>query len=207
MNERSFRQLCENIERDGCLTSAVLVVEDADRLVVLSGNHRVKASLSVGLSEIPYIRIKSDINEARKVAIQLSHNAITGEDDLNLLRELYDSLDLLEKQYSGLTDDDIGVLSDPELAALAVQLPKHQELGIAFLPEGLEELEANIERFKKIADKGAFWAAKLEDYKDFYSSFVKFKLERKIGNEGVALVEMAKVAVATLEAKAQSNED
>jgi len=201
MNEREFRQLCDNIKRDGCLTSAPLVAEVNGGLVVLSGNHRVKASLAVGLSEIPIIRIKGEISSERMVAIQLSHNAISGEDDPNILRELYDTLPLLEQMYSGLTDSDLGVLEDPELAALAVELPKHQEMTIAFLPDDLSELDDNLKKIVRISEKHPVYFAKLQEYEAFFQRLVEFKVANKIGNEGVALCLMAEIMAAQLEAE------
>jgi len=49
-----FRQLVENIRRDGCLTSTPLVWNDtaSGRLVVLSGNHRTLAAIEAGLVSI-----------------------------------------------------------------------------------------------------------------------------------------------------------
>lgn len=204
MPERTFKQLVSNIERDGCLTSAPLAIERGDKWIVLSGNHRVKASLAAGLTEIPVLRLLGDISDARQVAIQLSHNALVGEDDPNLLQELYDSLDVLEQRYSGLTDADLGVLDDPDLQKLNVGLPSYDELIIAFLPSDLEGFQENLEQLKAKADKRPVLWAKYEHYQEFFAAFLAVKEAEKISNDGIALLAMSQLALEHIE---QSRED
>ena len=201
MSERTFKQLVSNIERDGCLTSAPLVYEAEGKMTVLSGNHRVKASMAAGLAEIPVILIKGTLTEARQVAIQLSHNAIVGVDDTNMLRDLFDSLDILEQRYSGLTDTDLGVLTDPELFKLSVGMPSYDEMLISFLPDDLTEFTANLEKLKLRMEKHPVIFARFRDYHDFFKAFLTVKEHEKIGNDGVALLVMSQLALEVIEAR------
>ena len=108
MPPATYKRLVDNIRQDGVLTSTPLVGRMAgdERLFVLSGNHRVAAAIDAGLEEAACITILDPIPRDRFSAIQLSHNAIEGEDDTSILEELYGILDLDLKAYSGLTDDD-----------------------------------------------------------------------------------------------------
>src|ERR1019366_7732799 len=101
----AFAQLVANIRRDGCLTSFPLVNRQGEDLTVASGSHRVAAAMKAGLIEHDVIEITSPLTREQFVALQLSHNAIVGEDDPNVLRALYDELGFEWKEYSGLTDD------------------------------------------------------------------------------------------------------
>lgn len=202
MSERTFKQLVTNIERDGCLTSAPLVYERDGKVLVLSGNHRVKASIAAGLTEIPIIKLVGDVSDSRQVAIQLSHNAIIGDDDPNILRELFDSLDVMEQRYSGLTDTDLGVLSDPDLMKLSVGLPAYDEMLISFLPDDLTEFTANLEKLKTRMEKTPVIFARFRDYHDFFRAFLSVKEVEKIGNDGVALLVMSQLALEQIEGRA-----
>lgn len=197
MTERQFKALCDNIRRDGCLTSAPLVCEAEGALRVLSGNHRVKAAMAVGLQTITVIEITSPISDARQVAIQLAQNAITGDDDQNILEELYDSLDLLEKRYSGLTDGDFNLLADPELLKLKIGLPDYQEVVIAFLPEERAEF---VEKLKQLSEKSKSIVlyAKYADYPRYFEGIIQTKSVIKIGNDAIALAIMAELALERL---------
>ena len=84
MAEPEFNRLVENLRRDGVLTSLPLVY----RGEVLSGNHRVQAALKAGILTADVIEIETELSEEQQRAIQLSHNALTGKDDPNLLREI-----------------------------------------------------------------------------------------------------------------------
>ena len=126
MPERQFKTLVDNLRRDGCLTSLPLVIMDGGRLKVLSGNHRTKASIAAGLATIQVMKIVGELPAERQVAIQLAQNALVGQDDPNLLRELYESLDVLEQRYTGITDTDLGLLKDPDLENLRIVMPKYE---------------------------------------------------------------------------------
>ncbi|UXX94162.1 ParB N-terminal domain-containing protein [Streptomyces sp. AD2-2] len=115
-----FRQLVENIERDGCLTSTPLVWNDAEsgRLVVLSGNHRTLAAIEAGLSSIWWMQIDEPLPRQRQIALQLSHNAIAGQDDPAILKELYDELESVEwRQYTGLDDKTLDLLEKVDVSS------------------------------------------------------------------------------------------
>ncbi|MBI0379164.1 ParB N-terminal domain-containing protein, partial [Streptomyces albiflaviniger] len=108
-----FRQLVANIQRDGHLTSTPLVWNDAEsgRLIVLSGNHRTLAAIEAGLEQIWWMQIDQPLPRQRQIALQLSHNAIAGQDDPAILKELYEELESVEwRQYTGLDDKTLDLL-------------------------------------------------------------------------------------------------
>jgi hypothetical protein len=90
-----FRQLVANIECDGHPTSTPLVWNDREsgRLVVLSGNHRTLAAIEAGQQTIWWTQIDEALPRQRQIALQLSRNAIAGQDDPAILKELYDELE------------------------------------------------------------------------------------------------------------------
>jgi hypothetical protein len=194
MRERQFHQLVENIKRDGCLTSAPLVYEVQDKLKVLSGNHRVKAAVAAGLKKIHVIQIHGDLTQARQTAIQLAHNAITGEDDQNILRSLYESLDVLEKKYSGITDTDLQLLDDPDFEKLSIGMPKYEELVLSFLPEDKDEFQKKWDEVQKRIEKTPHILARMKDYQDFFETMVRTKDTKEIVNQALAVRAMIDLA-------------
>lgn len=204
MKERDFRQLVTNIERDGVLLGAVVTQVKGDKEIILSGNHRVKASIAAGLKTITAIRIKSEITDARAVAIQLSQNAIVGEDDKNILQELYESLDVLEQQYTGLTDTDLGVLDDPDFDRLRIGPPKYEEVVLAFLPEDREEFQTEIDSLTKRTKAKRIFMARYSDYEAFFQTMLRTKDVRDVTNDAVSIavmVELAKERLDQIEAE------
>src|ERR1700722_348380 len=127
MKGPQFERLVENIRRDGVLTSFPLVHREGEALVVISGNHRVSAAIKAGIEGT------APLTRQQFVALQLSHSAIAGQDDPNILRSLYDELDFGWKEYSGLTDDEFNI-DDLDASVLRVEQPFYEELTISFLP-------------------------------------------------------------------------
>ncbi|MFE0256323.1 hypothetical protein [Streptomyces sp. NPDC059010] len=56
-------------------------------------DHRALAAIEAGLPQIWWMQIDEPLPRQRQIALQLSHNAIAGQDDLTILKELYDELE------------------------------------------------------------------------------------------------------------------
>jgi hypothetical protein len=170
MAEPEFNRLVENLRRDGTLTSLPLVYRDE----VLSGNHRVQAAGKAGIDEADVIEITSELTKDQRDAIQLSHNALTGKDDPNILREIYEGLSLDWQKYSAVYEE-MFKLDEEKAVSLGVPIAKYQELVIAFLPE---------------------------DRQAFYDAILAVKDGRHIGNTGTALRVMADIVTQHMAAEA-----
>ena len=114
-----FQQLTANIGRDKRLSSVPLCHRLSDgRVEVLSGNHRVQASVEAGIERILVMIIEEDLTRSQAVAIQLSHNALVGEDDPALLAELWAEIeDIAAKTYAGLSSDVVEKLDKIDLTS------------------------------------------------------------------------------------------
>lgn len=82
MEENEYNKLVANVKKDGKLTSVPFChIIDKNEIEVLSGNHRVMASVDAGLNEIEIMLCKEKLSKEQCIAIQLSHNSIEGKDD------------------------------------------------------------------------------------------------------------------------------
>lgn len=209
MSQRQFMQLVENIKADGVLTSVPLIHTAADgKLVVLSGNHRTKAAVAAGLAEIDVMEVLGDdLDAERLLAIQLSHNAIAGDDDENILRELYDSLSVMGKLYSGLTDENFGGVDALDLSKLAIGAPTYEAVNLMFLPEDRETFIEAMEKLGKGAAKTVRYIGRLEDFAAFEAAIVAVQDELGIHNQALGLLAMAELALERLEQLEIANGD
>jgi hypothetical protein len=170
MRVEQYKRLVENIRRDGCLTSVPFAIRHAqpgggDRYTILSGNHRVKAAKDAGLAEVMVLYSDRDLSHAQQVAIQLSHNAIAGQDDLAILRELYDEInDVALKEYSGLDDVVLGRMEPPELDPLSEKGLEYRIVSIAFLPEEVERADKLFAKIMEQATGDRTWINRRADY-------------------------------------------
>lgn len=167
MKHEEYRQLVDNIRKDGQLSSAPFLCKDDDgRWLCLSGNHRTQAAVEVGLEKIICLATDDDLTKDQKIAIQLSHNSIAGQDDPATLKLLYEEiLDAEAKKYSGLDDKALDLLDKFSSISISESNLKFQTLQMVFLPDELEEAKKVIEKVieaGKSAD--AIWLARHEDY-------------------------------------------
>jgi len=200
MSSAEITRLVENVRRDGRLTSSVLVCQNADgSLELLSGHHRTKAAIMAGVAPIPAIVITDPLDEQQKVAIQLAHNAIAGQDDPSILADLYSALDLNWKKYSGLTDDDVkkfGSLSLDGVGSLGV---KYEELNLIFLPADLEVVDEALKRFEKSGCAKRVMVARFEDFDAFFDAVVRTKRLTRVLNNASSIAIMTQLACERLD--------
>ncbi|MEW1700698.1 ParB N-terminal domain-containing protein [Streptomyces sp. NPDC091278] len=184
-----FRQLVENITQDGCLTSTPLVWHDAESgaRIVLSGNHRTMAAIEAGLTRIGWLEITDPLPRQRQIALQLSHNAISGQDDPAILKELYEELESVEwRQYTALDDQVLNLLEKVDVESLAEANLDFATITIVFLPDELKRAEAALDEAKKTATADARWGVALTQYDDVLNALETTRDAYKIGNSATA---------------------
>ena len=180
MNHDTFRQLVENIAHDqdlmhdpfgaywGYYQEGDEIQYDADNepiVEVLSGNHRVMAARAAGL---PRIKIKvstAPMSREERIARQLSGNALVGESDKEILRQLYDHLDEASwKQYSGLDDKTLGLLEEVSLPSIGEAGLTFQTITFTFLPHELERVTAVWEEAQALVRADKVFLARWGEY-------------------------------------------
>lgn len=198
MRAEQFNQLVANLKRDGVLTSFPLIYQGT----VLSGNHRVQAAIKAGIEESDCIEIVGELTEERRLAIQLSHNAITGEDDPSLLSLLYGKLSFDEKLYSGLTDSMFDA-AKLDISAIGIGGVKYEELLISFLPE---QADAFLKAVARMKESRVTLVGRLEDFDHFFDTVIAVKAKKNVFNTAAALRTMAELALKQLELEALASE-
>lgn len=85
MKQGEYNRLVKSIKKDKILTSAVLLMKQKDntKLRCISGHHRIKAARSAGLKTVPSMII-DEVDKSTRIRLQLTHNDIHGEPDMNL---------------------------------------------------------------------------------------------------------------------------
>ncbi|MFI1563899.1 ParB/Srx family N-terminal domain-containing protein [Streptomyces sp. NPDC020490] len=189
MRHEQFQRLVANVREDGHLTSTPLVWHDTEsgRRIVLSGNHRTKAAVEAGLPSIFWLEITDPLPHQKQIALQLSHNAINGEDDPATLKALYEELeDVSMRLYSGLDDKTLDLLDEVTVPSLAEANLDFATVQIVFLPEEKEAAEKALEAARKAASADARWLARIEQYEQVLDTLDSVKGAHNIGNVAAA---------------------
>lgn len=106
MDKDIFDKLTQNIKNDGFLSQLPFGMKKDDKFLILSGNHRLRASIKAGLENI-LILYTEELDKNKQLAYQISHNSLVGKDNMQILKELYDEIEgIEEKEFTGVSDLD-----------------------------------------------------------------------------------------------------
>jgi hypothetical protein len=97
-------KLTANVAEDGFLSQLPFGMKrnEDGKYLILSGNHRLKASIKAKLEYILILYI-DEVSKDKQIAYQLSHNALVGKDDMQMLKEIYAEMASIEaREFSGL---------------------------------------------------------------------------------------------------------
>ena len=201
MKAEQFQALVENIKKDGNLSSLPLCYREQDgRLRVLSGNHRVMAARQAGVGQILVLVIAGEKNQDERLAIQLSHNAISGQDDLVILKELWESIkDVQARIYAGLDSDTLKALQGIQFTAITEQRLRYKLTNFLFLPEELEDLDQLLKETAAAFAGDVVYLAHLHTFDAFFELITRIKKRCVIKNSAAAFLKLMELARIGLE--------
>lgn len=198
MTHEQFATLVKNVKHDGQLTSLPLVYRHEGRapfderkagtLEVLSGNHRVKAAVAADLKEIRWLEIEGPLSKQERLAHQLSHNAIAGQDDPATLRKLYDQLqDIDAREYSGLDDKTLEMLAKVNVGALSEANLDFATIQVVFLPAELDAARQSLKDATTAVQADGRWLAPWGMYEAMLDTLASAHSAYGVGNVATAL--------------------
>ena len=203
LERETFRQLRDNIAADKSLSSVPLCYRyDDGRLEILSGNHRVKASIDAGIEKILVLIITVELDESKRIAIQLSHNSLVGQDEQSILAELWSRMDsVTDKLYSGHDSEQMKDFSE-DIQLLNFSTPQISTQTISFLfTEGeRDQLSLIMEELSDTAKKSkVVYVAPQEQYDNFMKIIQDIKGFEKIKDSSLAMFRITEIVREYLE--------
>ncbi|MGE3854641.1 MAG: hypothetical protein AB7K09_23110, partial [Planctomycetota bacterium] len=178
------------------------VESTAESPLVLSGNHRVMGAIEAGL-ELIDVKVCADrLTKDERIAIQLAHNAVVGEDDLAVLDELYHEIHSLdERERSGLDDTHFEKLRS-ELPGFGSVHLEHRFVVLAFLPHELEELTELLDQIEAgVRGRDEVWLAPFGMYDQFAKVLKAKAKEMQVKNTATVVMAMVRETAAALAEK------
>jgi hypothetical protein len=195
MRNDTFRQLVDNVKRDGQLSSVPLLYGRK----ALSGNHRVMAAReakkagALNGGKVLCLEWVGEMGGEQQVAMQLSHNAIAGEDNLQVLKDLYDGIaDLGLKAYSGIDEELRKKLAELKLEQISEPRLIFKTVTLMFLPAEIDQFKQILKDVEKLLAEDLTYVAKRDDYLPFFEMLADAKDGLNIKNSAVALLEIMK---------------
>ena len=204
MPKKVYDQVVSNIAKDGNLSSLPFCWRrDDGAYIVLSGNHRVQAARSANLSAILILYTDAALSLQEQRAIQLAHNALVGQDNPQILRELYAEIkDLSFKVYSVIDDTLLGTLAPVAFTRINDAQLRLEEITLLFLPAERERVDDLLQRVGESTKPR--YAARLEDFDCFFEGFLQYKEAAGIVNSSTAFLAICEVMEAWLAAQTEA---
>lgn len=197
-----FQQLVANIKADGRLSSMPVCYEpEPGVLEVLSGNHRVKASVAAGLSRILIMVLLGDLSESHLTAIQLSHNALVGLDDPQILSALWSKVqDIQDRLYAGLSSDALGEVEKVKLVTFTTPSLATRTMTFAFVDTDAARIQEVLDALSGLGKGSTVYVAESERFDAVWQAIQDAKLKADVKNGSLALARLVEYAKAGMEA-------
>lgn len=194
MSKRVYDQLVANIKRDGNLATLPLCWHDADGAIhVLSGHHRIDAARDAGVATLLYLYTDGVLSADERTAIQISHNALVGEDDLAILKRQWESIASLEARlYSGLDDERFKSFDPITLGAFNEKDIRFETIELLFLPAEIERITEIVKKLGK--SKRQRFVGHVDQYDALADALMRLKDASTIFNSATAFLLMAEAA-------------
>jgi hypothetical protein len=189
IKQEKFQQLKENIAEDKGLTSVPLVsINEGGGYDIISGNHHVKAAAIAGQKQVLVLCVDEPITPEKKVAIQLAHNSLEGQDNTQILKSLYEELSTIDlKKYAGIDESVFAELEKLKAESMSGDPLRFKAVTIMFLPEEIIKVKDTFDKIKKGVIASDSWLAAEKDYDKYLDGMEIIKSTYDVKNTAIAL--------------------
>lgn len=192
MKPEMMKQLTDNIKKRGQLESLPFCAL-TDKIELISGHHRYRAAREAGLQEIIIILDVSGLSRSQIAAKQLAHNAISGFDDNDVLKEIAKMITEVDDMLESYVGKDI--LEEPMAEIEKLLSPTvsfdWKNVVFMFLPHQINDLDKLVKAVESNHPE-YIGAAGIEQYKEMMETLSKYQGFSNIKNVGAAIHAMIK---------------
>jgi len=190
MSSEMFGSLVRNIEEDESLGSVPLCLRRKDgKYRILSGHHRVKAAKLAGINESLILYIdESHASDGKATAIQISHNEISGQNDMVVLRQMWDKVEYLEDRLYSTLDSDLmeGIKAKPMPSLSSINVD-YKQVSFLFLPEEVEEVNSLLVELEMASSADVTYMAAFKHWTVLFDLLSDIKIRSGLKNSSMAM--------------------
>jgi hypothetical protein len=208
MPQRMFDQLIENIKTTGTLESVPLCVYVDNRIEIISGHHRVRAARAAGVSHI-LVLVYTELSHSRLRSKQLAHNTISGIDDPEMVRRVWNEILDVQAQFEAYVDPRIfKAIPEPvQFAPVDVDMQAMARVAvIVFLPSQAVDYQNAVDAIMPKGQVDQVYLASRDVYDAWKEAIAKVREDCDIVAVPTAVAEMARLAVERLQERETETE-
>lgn len=197
MSRQQFERLVSNIESGGRLESLPFcALREDGTLGIISGHHRVRAARAANVTEVFVLVDVSGLSRSQVVSKQLAHNAISGEDDDDMIVQLFEEMDNVDDMIaSGIDPKELGLydpLETTTLEKIAVDFDG-RVIALTFLPTQIEDIDRACDMIP--ADTKKAYLISAGAYEKFVQTLEVLGRKCEIRNVAAVVSKMCDVAM------------
>jgi hypothetical protein len=208
MPQKMFDQMIDNVKNTGQLESVPLCAQVGEELHIISGHHRTRAARAAGIKYI-LVLLFLGLEDSRVKAKQLAHNNISGSDDPELVRRVFDMIHDVQAQFEAFVDPRVfdAIPQAVSFKPVDVQMQNAAKtVVIVFLDTQFKQFDAAIQAtFPKVTPDKVYLANK-EAFEGWRDTLNRVREECDIVSVPAALAYMAVLVNKQLNLEAKKKE-
>lgn len=155
MTGEDFASLYDNIGKSGLSSVPCCFKKATGRYGMISGHHRLRACKKLHYKSIGILWCdESELSKDEIIAIQLSHNSLHGQDNISILKKLFEQIRSIEyKKFAHINIDELNPVSAEGISVFA--LKENFVFSVILYPNSfshLDELYGDIREQAKKCD-------------------------------------------------------
>jgi hypothetical protein len=196
MSKAMFTRLKANISKSGLSSTIACFLREDDKYEIISGNHRFMACKELGYSKINILYTEeANLTKDEIIALQLSHNSVTGNDDKGILKRLFDEIASIEfKEFANISIDDMK--TEEMFTGTIVPISEHYRVAFILYNKDMENLQELFEiTNEELSQSNLVIVADGKDERFFIEQLSHVKKEFDIKSGSIALSKLLELAV------------
>jgi hypothetical protein len=205
MSSDAFNQLTTTIQRTGRLESMPLAAWKENRLEMISGHHRVRAARKAELTEIWVLVDVTELDRDFIRAKQLAHNSIQGEDNSDIVAQIFLDIESAEARIEAFIEPDMSKLdTDVRLATRDLEVKfEAKVVTLLFLPPQYKVFKAAIEML--CGEEDDVFLATREEYDILTDVVVRTSDSYEIRSTPTIFIKMSEIVLEHLAEKEKAD--
>jgi hypothetical protein len=209
MSRATFDRLAANMKARGASESTLYCARPADDgpYWIISGHHRYRAAVAAGLKAVPALVDLALMTRSTTVAKQLAHNALVGNDDQAILRQLVEEIDNPDDLLT--TGLDQSMLPNPGDDKLELFMPRvdfdWMTVTFSALPHQVENLKDLLERLRDRHD--LLLTTLPEQFEAFVKAAAEYSRFKEVRSGGTVVAMLTELALREVDEGGESDKD
>lgn len=192
-----FKQLSANIGSRGALVESLpYCAETKNGIEIVSGHHRIRGARAAHLQEAFILLDMSGLTPSQIKSKQLSHNSISGVDDSQILKELFEQIEDAGERIKAFIDPkslEIPVPPSISIGDIGTDV-QFKQVSFVFLDHQLQKFDEAIESIQK--DTTMVGVCDLAQFEKFKAAVTKVRDIDDIRAVGMILSKMCDIVLA-----------